>query len=150
MTQARISSFFSPASTAAAYEAQLQRDHDEQSITAQQSAMQRTEQQARKRLREQQNTQEKRRPGRPRKEKPSGTISITNTTTFTNSTISFTTSGDISIGKSANAGARQSLHIAQLLQEQTEEEALKLYPFPAGSSLKRRPHIDGGVQVGEK
>ena len=56
--QSRISAFFAPSPTTAAYEAQLQRDRNEHSIAAQESAIQRTEQQARKRIREQSNTQE--------------------------------------------------------------------------------------------
>ena len=49
--QSRISSFICPAPTAAAYQAQLQRDHDEQSVTAERFAIQKTEQQERMRRR---------------------------------------------------------------------------------------------------
>jgi hypothetical protein len=97
--QPRISSFFVPSPTTAAYEAQLQRDRNEHSIAAQESAIQRTEQQARKRIREQSNTQQKRRPGRPRKDTTHSNVTINNTTNITSSTLSLTTSGDINIGK---------------------------------------------------
>ena len=62
MSQTRISTFFSPSPTTAAYDAQLQRDRDEHSIAVQRAAIEHREQQARKRFREQQNIQQKRRP----------------------------------------------------------------------------------------
>jgi hypothetical protein len=102
MNQSRVSSFFSPAPTAAAYQAQLQRDHDEQSVTAERSAIQRTEQQARMRRRK-------------------WIIDVCLAAAVEERPV---IGVHRSARLSANAGPRQSVCIAQLFQEQTEEEAV--------------------------
>ena len=101
MNQSRISSFFSPAPTATAYQAQLQRDHDEQSVTAERSAIQRT--------------------ATGENDEEEVDIYVCLAAAVEDRPI---VGVRCSARLSANARARQSLHIAQLLQEQTEEEAV--------------------------
>ena len=101
MNQSRISSFFSPAPTAAANQAQLQRDHDEQSVTAERSAIQWTA------------------TGENDDEEVDIDVCLA-AAVEERPVVGVRRSARLS----ANAGARQSLHIAQLLQEQTEEEAV--------------------------
>ena len=82
MSQSRISSFFSPAPTAAVYQAQLQRDQDEEEEVDIDACL-----------------------AAAVEDRP---------------VIGMRRSARLS----GNAEVRQSLHIAQLLQEQTEEEAV--------------------------
>ena len=77
MSQSRISSFFTGRIADPDYQAQVQRDSAEHDVARQEAAIQQRENQARKRLREQQN----------------------NTTNINSSSISLTTTGDINVGR---------------------------------------------------
>jgi hypothetical protein len=101
MTQSRISSFFSRSITDADYQNQVERSSAEHSVAAQEETILRNERHAQKRLRDQQNIQQKRRPGRPRKDPATAaSINITNTTTIDNSgTITMTASGNVNLGR---------------------------------------------------
>lgn len=101
MTQSRISSFFSRDIADADYQSQIERNTIEHNAVRQEEAILRTERRAQKRLRDQQNAQQQRRPGRPRKDPATAAaINITNTTSINNSgTMTMTATGNVNVGK---------------------------------------------------
>lgn len=100
MTQSRISSFFTHGITDADYQNQVEHCSVEHGAAMQETTILRNERRAQKRLREQQNTQQKRRPGRPKKDPATAaSINITNTTINNSGTMSMNAAGNVNIGK---------------------------------------------------
>ena len=93
MTQKRLSSFFTSGISDEQYQSQLQNASTEHKSSSDVTVVMRTEQQAKKRLRQIAEAHQKRGPGRPKKEQAMRTISINNS----NNNVTIAPSGDINI-----------------------------------------------------